>query len=224
MLGTCGLALQSLGAQVSVCSGADNALRLRVAAERVRPFAPRAPAAVPPGPWLRDGDGECLAVIEVEGLPNLLHELVHVALAGRLADDHGYDYGAIPYDLGSASGRAVLWEEIACCVVSCAYLHPSGAASRTGVDAWFAEQLGIQPVFYGMEHDAAAFFATVDTLAHAHIGELVAMLDCAYERVERLLAPFADGADRRPRERLAFAPLWSRWRARTSAGTDEVAA
>jgi len=228
LLGTCALALQSLGAEVSVCSGADNALRLRVESARVRAFAPRAPAVWPPGPAEALRAGERLAVIDVEGLPNLLHELVHVALAGRLADDHGYDYGAIPYDLGSPAGRGVLWEEIACCVVSCAYLVPAGAASRTNVDAWFAEQLGIQPLFYGMEHEPAAFFATVDALAHAHIGELVAMLECAYERVDRLLAPFADDGDGRPRERLAFAPLWSRWwsgwRARAHASTDEVAA
>jgi hypothetical protein len=225
LLGTCGLALQSLGAEVTVCSGADNALRLVAPAERVRTFAARAPAALPPGPVVRAPEGEKLAVIEVEGLPNLLHELVHVALAGALADDHGYDYGAIPYDLASVRGRAVLWEEIACCVVSCAYLDQPGAAGRAIVDSWFDEQLGIQPVFYGMEHDPAAFFATVDGLVHAHIGELVAMLDCAYERVERLLAPFRDG---RAPERLAFAPLWSRWwsrrRAAALASGDEVAA
>ena len=158
-----------------------------------------------------------MAAIDVEGLPNLLHELVHVALAGALADDHGYDYGAIPYDLGSPAGRAILWEELACCVVSCAYLDGRGMS----VDAWFAEQLGIQPVFYGMEHEPDAFFATVDALAHAHIDELVAMLECAYARVDRLLAPFRDG---HPPERLAFAPLWSRWWARQRARADEVAA
>jgi hypothetical protein len=224
LLGTCGQALQSLGAAVSVYSGADNALRMCVPASRVRSFAPRAPAAWPPGPIAHAPDDATLAILEVEGLPNLLHELVHVALAGGLADDHGYDYGAIPYDLASADGRAVLWEEIACCVVSCAYLFRPGAASHATVDAWFAEQLGIQPVFYGMEDDPAAFFATVEVLANAHIDELVAMLESAYERVERLLAPFAAGGDGRPRERLSFAPLWSRWRARTLASADEVAA
>jgi hypothetical protein len=221
LLGACGEALQSLGARVNVCSGADNALRV-CRPERVRPFAARAPAVLPPGGWPRavttSADAECVAVVDVEGLPNLLHELVHVALAGTLADDHGYDYGAIPYDLATPAGRAVLWEEIACCVVSCAYLSEPGPGARAKVDAWFAEQLGIQPLFYGRDADPASFFAEVETLAQSHIGELVAMLDCAYDRVARLLAPFGVS----PPETLAFAPLWSRWRARRSA--DEVAA
>jgi hypothetical protein len=220
LLGACGEALQSLGAEVTVCSGADNALRLCVAADRVRSFAPRAPAALPPGPLVR-APGERLATIDVEGLPNLLHELVHVALAGRLADDHGYDYGAIPYDLATPSGRAVLWEEIACCVVSCAYLLGPDPGARARVDAWFAEQLEIQPLFYGLEREPAAFFATLDALAHAHIDELVATLESAYDRVDRLLAPFVRRAGY---ERIAFAPLWSRFCARRSARADEVAA
>lgn len=221
MLGACGEALQSLGAEVTVCSGADNALRLCVAPDRVRPFAPRAPAPLPPGPLQRASGRERLATIDVEGLPNLLHELVHVALAGRLADDHGYDYGAIPYDLATACGRAILWEEIACCVVSCAYLLGPDPGARARVDAWFAEQLEIQPLFYGFEAEPAAFFATLDALAHAHIDELVATLASAYDRVERLLAPFVARADH---ERIAFAPLWSRFVARRAARADEVAA
>ena len=231
LLRTCAQALQRLGADVWVRHGADNAVRLCVPGDRVPPFAARAPGpmATEACRWPDSGlGGEALARVEVEGLANLLHELVHVALAGRLADDHGYDYGAIPYDLSTVDGRAVLWEEIACCVVSCAWLAGADASATTRamdtMHEWFAEQLGIQPVFYGMEHTPAAFFATVDALAQAHIGELVAMLECAYERVERLLAPFAHDGDGRPRERLAFAPLWSRWRARTLASADEVAA
>lgn len=210
LLAACCQALQSLGAGVSVRQGADNVLRLRVPSEHIRPFAPRAPARSSPLRADALDALECVASVEVEGLPNLLHELVHVALAGRLADDHGYDYGAIPYDLATIGGRSVLWEEIACCVVSCAYLAPPGEDATTTIDAWFAEQLGIQPLFYGMEGDPVAFFARVESLAPVHTGELNAMIDCAYERVRHLLSGHVDDAT--PVRRLAFAPLWGRWR------------
>src|SRR5215210_5186146 len=91
LLGTCCEALQSLGAEVSVRVGADNALRIRRGAACLPPFAPRAPAPWPPRAAVmivRDAHAEAVAILEVEGLPNLLHELVHVALAGRIADDH----------------------------------------------------------------------------------------------------------------------------------------
>ena len=91
----------------------------------------------------RDGDpGSAPFIVEAAGLPNLLHELVHVLQFGRLADDHGLDYGQIPLDLGDPAHRRHLWEELACCLVSCAYLEPAAEA------AWFAEQVGIQGVFY----------------------------------------------------------------------------
>jgi hypothetical protein len=45
-------------------------------------------------------------IVAAAGLPNLLHELVHVLQAGRLADDHGLDYGQIPYDLARAGAPA----------------------------------------------------------------------------------------------------------------------
>jgi len=216
LLRTCAQALQRLGADVWVRHGADNAVRLCVPGDRVRPFAARAP-----GPMGRAGcsdpdsghRGDALARVEVEGLANLLHELVHVALAGRLADDHGYDYGAIPYDLSAVDGRAVLWEEIACCVVSCAWLAGADASATTRamdtMHEWFAEQLGIQPVFYGMEHDSAAFFAAVDELARVHRDECLAMIACAYDRVASLLGPTAVA----PRQ-IGFDELWSHWRAR----------
>ena len=76
---------------------------------------------------------------------------------------------------------------------------------------WFAEQLGIQPVFYGMEHDPAAFFAAVDELARAHRDEWVAMIACAYDRVASLIGPTPVA----PRP-IGFEELWSHWRARAT--------
>lgn len=151
-----------------------------------------------------------MAVVEACGLPNLLHELVHVVLAGRLADDHGIDYQAIPYDLGRAAGRAVLWDEVAACVVSCAYLlgAPTDGADWVRVDGWFDEQLGIQPVFYGMDDDPDAFWSALPRLVAAHAGECDAMIASAYDRVGRLLA-WAAMYTREP-ERLSFATLWQR--------------
>lgn len=151
--------------------------------------------------------------VVVEGLPNLLHELVHVLLARCLDDDHGIDYGAIPFDLRSVAGRRVLWEELSCCVVSCAYLLERSAASAgessheiapchgwERVDAWFVEQVEIQPVFYGMQDDLPGFWREVDRLARVHRTEFDAVLDEAYDGVERALrwAGVADDVARAP--------------------------
>lgn len=202
LLRTCAQALLRLGADVWVRHGADNAIRMAVSGDRARPFAPRAPAPMPAWPV---HEGPAVARVEVEGLPNLLHELVHIALAGTLADDHGYDYRAIPYDLATVAGRSVLWEEIACCVVSCAWLAGSDSNAMDTMHAWFAEQLGIQPLFYGMEDAPAIFFDRVDELARVHADERLAMIACAHERVAGIV-----GAT--PPARVGFDELWSHWR------------
>ena len=172
-----------------------------------------------------DADGENLVrryrdrpgvQVCAQGLPNLLHELVHVVLAGVLDDDHGIDYQAIPFDLRSSTGRAVMFEELACCVLSCAYIADardgeSEADASARVDAWFAEQVGIQPVFYGMEDDPGAFWRRVGAVAQAHAAELDAVIDRAYRDVAELLAAAgADAALCQPARRLTFAGLWSR--------------
>ncbi|MFO0633784.1 MAG: hypothetical protein U0168_13125 [Nannocystaceae bacterium] len=152
-----------------------------------------------------------VACIEVEGLPNLLHELVHVALAGRLADDHGFDYGKIPYDVRALDGRAILWDELSAAVVSCAYLMSPSPDARdwARVDAWFDEQLGIQPVFYGLEHDAAAFWSQLPGWVASHRAELDEVLARAYRRVEALLR-WGGAAAPTPAVRLGFESLWQR--------------
>ncbi|MEM7159219.1 MAG: hypothetical protein AAF799_40655 [Myxococcota bacterium] len=134
--------------------------------------------------------------VRAEGLPNLLHELVHAVQTDRLDDDHGIDYSAIPFDLDSKAGRAVLWDELACCVISCAYLWSHGRAARTGgsfaqvraeVEAWFREQVEIQPVFYGMEDSPRAFVARVGDLLHRYAHEVDAAIERAYALTERAL-------------------------------------
>lgn len=150
-----------------------------------------------------------VVVVDVAGLPNLLHELVHVALAARLADDHGFDYQAIPYDLDRAAGRSVLWDELSATVVSCAYLlRGAEPTDWVRVDEWFDEQLGIQPVFYGMDDEPARFWANVPRLELAHREEATAMIDAAYDRVAALLAAGADYHHAPPR--LTFATMWER--------------
>lgn len=148
--------------------------------------------------------GPFRARIEVQGLPNLLHEVVHVVLAGRLDDDHGIDYGQIPFDLARPDGRAVLWDELACCVVSCAYLD----RQRWQVEAWFAEQIEIQPVFYGMEDAPHLFLQTVRDHARRFGDELDATLSRAYAGVARLARQGgADDALERPVRELRLGDL-----------------
>jgi hypothetical protein len=186
LLHAAGRVLAAMGAEVIIHSVDDNLVRAR-----------------------RPGDpGDAPFIVAAAGLPNLLHELVHVLQAGRLADDHGLDYGQIPYDLERAEHRRILWDELSCCVISCAYLAAEQEA------AWFAEQVGIQGVFYGHDDDPAGFLAAVDRAVDRHGAELATVLREAYAATESaLVAAGAGVALARPRARLAFAPLWARLRA-----------
>ena len=158
----------------------------------------------------KPGDpGEAAFIVEAAGLPNLLHELVHVLQAGRLADDHGLDYGQIPYDLAVPQQRRILWEELSCCAVSCAYLDAASEAD------WFAEQVGIQGVFYGHDDDPEGFLRAVDRVIAMHGEELESVLAAAYLATEgHLSAAGAPDHLARPRARLDFTALWTRFRAR----------
>jgi hypothetical protein len=205
LLAWCAAALRRLGADVRIREHAENSVRALAPA---RAFA--APACAPMSP-LTEHHGPAIASIDVEGVPNLLHELVHVVLAGRLDDDHGFDYGAIPYDLHTTAGRAVLWNELSACVVSCAYLLRQSGDVDARAQGWFDEQLGIQPIFYGHEADPSAFFAGLPELARTHADELAEMTRCAYERMAGLLtwAGAPTHVAHVARE-LDWAELWSR--------------
>lgn len=193
-------ALAGMGAHVVIAQGGENLIR------RLLP-----PAA--PTPDRGSGaDAPTIAEVRAEGLPNLLHELVHAVQAGRLDDDHGIDYAEIPFDLDAPAGRAVLWDELSCCVVSCAYLWRHGRSAREGapppavraeVDAWFREQVEIQPVFYGMEQQPDAFVARVGAVLDAFAEEADDVLRRAYAATERALQdagaePVVAMAPRRP--------------------------
>lgn len=142
-------------------------------------------------------------VVEVEGLPNLLHEFVHFVLRPPLAVDHGFEYRLIPFDTAQQEQRRWLWEELACCVVSCAYL--AGRPER--VEPWFAEQLEIQHHFYGFP-GPEAFRVHVGALVAAHGPELDAVVDEAYAAAAAQLAA-AGASDPAPPRRLSFLPLFA---------------
>jgi hypothetical protein len=126
-------------------------------------------------------------VVEAQGLPNLIHEFIHALFLGRLADDHGFDYGKIPLDVEQPEHRALLWEELACCALSsstCAPLYPPGFAR-----AWFTEQFEIQGVFHGLEGELEPFRARVDEQIRAHGHELVETVDRGRQLLEQALRP-----------------------------------
>lgn len=181
-------AIAAMGGEVVIADGDENLVRSR-----------------------RPGDpGSAAHVVVAAGLPNLLHEFGHAVQFGRLADDHGIDYAEIPFDVRRAEHRRLLWEELACAVLSCAYLEQDPAA----IDAWFAEQLEIQGVFYGLEHDLPGLVALIEATFAAHPGELERVESAAYAQVEAALRSVgAPSAVAEPRARLEFTALWARYRA-----------
>ncbi len=196
-------ALSALGAQVEV-SEEDNLVR-RIGPRREVPDPLPPFPRTPPPPSVQ---------VRVEGLPNLLHEVGHLVLARVLDDDHGIDYQAIPFDLGTARGRHVLFEELACCTLSCGYPRRLDHEDAWAwADAWFAEQVEIQPVFYGLEGDATRFWRTVDEVYCAYGEDCESVVDEAFERTAALLrwagAPVGVAA---PAERLSFDTLLRRAR------------
>jgi hypothetical protein len=171
-----GRALTLLGASVRIDAHGENLVR-----------AVRAPVGVQIPPTVPHVGAPVVEVC-AQGLPNLLHEFVHVILAARLDDDHGIDYQAIPFDLADAAGRAVLFEELACCVLSCSYLCADETeATRHRVDEWFVEQVEIQPVFYGMEDDVDAFWRRVHAVLSEFREDWSGVLERAYARAEQTL-------------------------------------
>jgi hypothetical protein len=209
-----------MGARVEIALGGENLVRSLPAPVDAPGSASAEPSSAP------------RALVQAEGLPNLLHELAHAVQAGCLADDYGIDYTAIPFDLATAAGRAVLWDELACCVTSCAYLQTHGRAARAGaaapaiaaeIDAWFREQVEIQPVFYGLEHEPAAFVERVAALLSTHGAEAQTALDRAYVALERALAAMgAEPAVARSAWRPTLPTLWSLLRPGHSAAGSPV--
>lgn len=225
MLWAAARVLARMGAQVEIAPDGENLVRKLDPADRCDPAQDRAE-----GPR---------AQVVAQGLPNLLHELVHAVQAGCLDDDWGIDYGAIPFDLDTSAGRAMLWEELACCTISCAYLWAHGHAARAGaaesvvraeVDAWFHEQIGIQPVFFGMEDAPVAFVERVGGLLQARADEANEVLARAYAATERALcdagaSPTLGAAPRRP----SMSTLWrglgssgSAWRSGRSSSVERA--
>jgi hypothetical protein len=185
--------LREGGAEVRVFAGADNCVRPR------EPGEPCARAA--------DDAVKLPFVIEVEGFPNLLHELAHVVLLGRVAKDHATEYAKIPFDLARAEGRRLLFDELACCVASCVF-HPGDDAAA---QAWLEEQIGIQGHFFGFGDDLAAFLAAVERQRRDHREELERTLARAIAGVgEALARGGAADAERRPRRTLDFDEAWRR--------------
>ena len=161
-----------------------------------------------------DPDGENLIrsthegtyVVEVQGLPNLVHELVHALVHGGLDDDHGFPYGEIPLNLARADHRALMWEELACCWLSSAFVHVGSAAS------WFAQQVEILPIFYG-DPDLRTLLERIETCGHAHHAERDSvLLDARSRLAEALGAEMADGP--------SFPVLWDQLRAQHLRGSE----
>lgn len=176
-------ALAAMDGEVVIAEGDENLVRARRAGDPGRrPF-----------------------VVVAAGLPNLVHEFAHAIQFGGLADDHGFDYSRIPLDVRAAADRTILWDELACAVISCAYAAPER------VDAWFKEQVEIQGVFYGCAD--AEFGGVVEAAVAAHPGEAEARLAWAYGLVEAALrAAGAPPELARPVQRLELAALWRRYR------------
>jgi hypothetical protein len=157
-------AVESLGAEVRFAADAENCVRRREAGE---PCASGSATDDPADDAARDAS-RWPFVIEVQGVPNLLHELAHVVLLGRIDKDHGTPYAKIPFDMTTPDGRRLLFEELACCVASASW-HPGNDADA---QAWFAEQVGIQDCFFGCDGDSKRLLANIEREVAAHREEL----------------------------------------------------
>ncbi|MCA9696648.1 MAG: hypothetical protein KC431_03905 [Myxococcales bacterium] len=154
-------------------------------------------------------------IVESQGLPNLLHEVVHALFLGELADDHGFDYGSIPLNLRDAGHRAILWEELACCALSTLYAAPFAEDPRVFARDWFAEQFEIQGVFHGLEHDLTGFRARIDAQLTDPEGTAEARATFARGRgllEAALLAHGAPPAVARPVQSIDIEGLWADYR------------
>lgn len=152
--------------------------------------------------------GQRRFVVEVKGFANLLHEFVHFVQVGYLADDHGIDYQQIPFDLRSPAGRNVMWQELTCCVISCAYL----GGNQKQIEAWFAEQVGIQDVFYGFADQLNAFISQLREIVDLYACELESTLETAYAQTSQyLLQAGTPSSLVDPPKKLTFKKLWARY-------------
>jgi hypothetical protein len=132
-------------------------------------------------------------VVHVQGVPNLVHELVHFLGSGRLDDDYGFPYSELPLDLGRRDHRRFLWEELACCTLS--------LSCSDDPASWFAEQVEILPVFFGDDHDLPRFRARVGAALTLHRTEFTRVFDALSEALAREL--------NRPREPVST--FWAAW-------------
>jgi hypothetical protein len=154
-------------------------------------------------------EGVC---VESEGLPNLVHELVHALEAGVLADDHAFPYCEIPLNPRDVGHRRYLWDELCCCILSCAFVP------EEQVDTWFAEQVEIQPVFYGLEAEPTAWVRLVDALLSEFSDEFDRFHRVAGDRLRDALSAAGETKWLSEVPWRAFRTTWSRYRDRTLAG------
>jgi hypothetical protein len=189
-------ALESLGAELRFSAAAENCVRRR------EPGEPCAREDATPA------DAERLPfVIEVQGVPNLLHELAHVVLLGRVEKDHGTPYSKIPFDLATQGGRRLLFDELACCVASASF-HPGSDADA---QAWFEEQVGIQGCFFGFDGDRPRLLAAIARETAAHREELEEVITRALARIAVALTTAGATPEAAiPRRRFDFDDGWRR--------------
>ena len=191
-------AFAHLGGSVRLFPDARNLVRPREEGDGVQPVA--VPDSV---------QASHSFVIEVQGVPNLLHELGHAVLVGRLERDHGTDFAAIPFSLDSEEGRRLLFEELSCCVLSCRW-HPGDLEQA---HEWFDEQVGIQSLFFGAERDPEAFLARIDQWILSRDQDLDQTLRRAELELRRALDATRAGPGRfRPRHPLDICDWWARFR------------
>jgi hypothetical protein len=196
-------AFEQRGAEVRIHGEAGNFVRARRAGEG-------------PGPSF---------VVEVQGAANLFHELVHAVRVGAVLDDHGIDYARMPFSLGDPRDRALLFDELAACVLSCAYARRWW--DEAWAEAWFEEQIETQPLFFGMEVDPGGFARAVDVLVGAgapHEARVAAVVGAATDGVAAWLSAAGAAPElARPAVEACFGARWGRYlaglRARETPGT-----
>ena len=143
-------------------------------------------------------------LVQVQGLPNLLHELCHLSFCSQLRPDYGTDFSRIPFDLEQESARNLLFEELACCWLSSCW-HPG---SKHEAENWFSRaNRKSNTGFFGFEDNPETFLIETSRLLHREVVTAQKVYQLGQEQFQKSLRE--QDASLSPRHPQPFFAYWN---------------